>query len=368
MPLKTAKRKAATNMPSQAHALQALRTARDKIEQAIAHAFNGDPKTLAAYALNADDHELASLFEHAMRTKGKRVRGWLLIEWYHAHGGTNEHAALQAAVLIEAIHTASLLIDDVQDNSPLRRGEPTLLAERGAPVAISTGLSMLFGAANAARSLPNGEIVQPLVLNYVAQLAHGQAKDVTWHRDGNLTVTQEAYERMCAEKTGKLFTLAIQMAEAIAGVAASERALRTLRKHAPTIKQYFPDKKEHALNALELAGVIYQLADDVANITTDLGKELGEDIRERKITALTLEAMRNNATKKAVHAYYQKRGVNPDEVNALITLLSSSGVIDAVRERICTLYGTATRELTRAQLPSGAHHTIETLLELAASR
>jgi geranylgeranyl pyrophosphate synthase len=368
MPASRETKQALTTLHATKDVYKKLAVTRSRIEQAIANQFNGDPKKLAGYQLTPSDHELASLLQKSMQTSGKRIRGWLLIEWYQAQGGTNHEAALKAAVLIEAIHTASLLIDDVQDNSPLRRGKPTVLAERGAPVAISAGLSLLLGATNAARSLPNGELIQPLVIEHITQLAHGQTKDVTWHRDAALTTTQAAYERMCAEKTGKLFTLAIHVAEALAGVALTERALRKLRSHAPALKEYFPDSKEHAMNALELAGVIYQLTDDVANITTDLGKEFGEDIRERKITALTIVGMRNTHTKTTLQKYYRKRGVSANEVTTIIGLLQTSGVVDAVRERICELYDNASNELTLARLPQRIHQPIATLLTLATSR
>jgi geranylgeranyl pyrophosphate synthase len=353
--------------------IKALASARKRIDAAIASTFSGHAHALQHFGLTPSDKELAHLYSEAMQTSGKRVRGWLLVEWYRASGGEDTAAALKAAVLIETIHTATLVIDDVQDKSALRRGKPTLHTQYGSAVAVSVGLSLLFGAANAARKLPNGEDVQALILEYVTQLAHGQTKDVLWHHNGALTISEPAYERMCSEKTAKLFILATSIAQAMAGIPVHERAMQTLRKRAPAItshlNQYFPDTRKHIANALDLAGVIFQLADDAANITTEIGKEACEDIRERKITALALHLAHHGKTdeRRALHAFFRKRSVSPSDVSAIATLYETSGALASVERRIEELVTGAEREIAVLEHPA-QQQLLRALLALSRKR
>ncbi len=353
-----------------AQTLESLATARIAIDEAITTRFDGDPKKLVRYGLMPSDHELALHCKLAMHTSGKRVRGWLLQAWYKAQGGEDLEAAQDAAVIIEALHMATLVIDDVQDNSSLRRGQPTLFAERGTAVAISTGLSLLYGATEASRHLPNGERIQPLIVEYVTQLAHGQAKDVIWHRDGSLSVTQHAYERMCSEKTAKLFILSTRMAEAMAGPSIQTRAMAKLRERAPVVERYFPNNSKRVAEALDLVGVAYQLADDIANITTDIGKDSCEDIRERKITALVVQLQHHGPApaRKALQQFYRKRGVSETDIKAVAQLFRDSGTIEAVDKRITELTSRIAVLIEEARLEESSRELMQTLLAISVKR
>lgn len=354
--------------------LPKLAATRKAIDKAIAERFDGNPRKLAAYGLAGNDKELATLLHNAMKTGGKRIRAHLLKEWYLARGGTEGIHVKDACVLIEALHAATLVIDDIQDRSNLRRGEPTFHVVHGEAVAISIGLQLLYGATQAAKSLPNGERIQQHIVSFINELAIGQAKDVLWHRDAALTISQKAFERMCLEKTAKLFVLAIRIAEEMAGHSIKQKAvkeaMKVVRANVSAARSYFPDTEREAEEILETIGVVYQLADDVANITTEIGKDLGEDIRERKITAVVLAAYRSGkpGVRKHLTELYRKRSVTDTEVRSTIRLLEASGSVAAVQKRVGELLEHCCDQLVACSLRKREQDLLSALALLASKR
>lgn len=354
--------------------LPKLAVTRKTVDKAIAERFDGNPRKLAAYGLGAADKELANLLRDAMKTEGKRIRAHLLKEWYLARGGEPGVHVTDAEILVEALHAATLVIDDIQDRSNLRRGQPTFHVVHGEAVAMSVGLQLLYGATQAAKKLPNGERIQQHIVSFINELAIGQAKDVLWHRDAALTTTQKAFEQMCLEKTAKLFVLAIRIAEEMAGHSIKQKAvkeaIKVVRAKVSAARQYFPDTEKQAEEIIETIGVVYQLADDVANITVDLGKDFGEDIRERKITAVVLAAYRSGkpGVRKHLTELYRKRSVTDADVKTTIKLLTDSGAVKAVQKRVDELLERCCDQLMACSLRQREQDLLSALALLAARR
>lgn len=344
------------------------------IDKGVQETFDGTTKKLSAYGLGANDKEIAVLLEEVMKTSGKRIRAYLLAEWFLARGGTPGKQVVDACVLIEAIHAATLVIDDIQDHSGLRRGEATFHTVHGEAVAISVGLQLLYGASQASRTLPNGDRIQRHVVAFINSLAIGQTKDVLWHRDAALNTTQKQFESMCVKKTSKLFILVIRIAEEMAGHSIQQKALKeaikVVRERVSAAKQYFPDTEKQAEDILETIGVVYQLADDIANITVDLGKEFGEDIRERKITAPVLAAYKSGgpAVRKQLIELYRKRSITESDVKKTIALLVSSGAVKAVQKRVDELLENCCDQLMACNLGKREQDLLSALALMSAKR
>ncbi len=190
------------------------KTFRETFNQQVAERFDGDPRRLHRYGIHENDCDMGLLVRDGMRTLGKRLRPYLLSEWYRAHGKTASAELTEATFLIELIHNASLVIDDVQDLSPLRRGEPAFRMVHGDSLAINTGILMLFMAVRGAESLHPK--IASLVSKHTLALIVGQGKDVLWERHRLLSTPLSEYERMCAHKTGALFALTVQIADELA--------------------------------------------------------------------------------------------------------------------------------------------------------
>lgn len=152
--------------------------------------------------------------------EGKRVRSLLVLLVNGAAGG-NWHDAIPAAAAVEMIHNFSLIHDDIEDNSPLRRGRPTLWKQWGIPQAINTGDTM-FTLANIAISglskVTTPEITiraNELLQNTCLKLTQGQFWDLAYETRNDLTV--EDYWTMIEGKTASLIGTSTQLGALTAG-------------------------------------------------------------------------------------------------------------------------------------------------------
>jgi geranylgeranyl pyrophosphate synthase len=175
---------------------------------------------------------------------------------------------------------------------------------------------------------------------------------------------------MCIEKTSKLFILTIRIAEEMAGHSIQHKAIKAVRSRVNAVKQYFPDTEQQAEDILASIGVVYQLTDDIANITIDIGKDFGEDIRERKITAPVLAAYKSGgpSIRKHLTALYRKRTISDTDTRDTIRLLIASNAISIVEERVAHLLEDCCNRLMACQLKQREQDLLGALALLAAKR
>ena len=197
---------------------------------------------------------------------GKRWRPLLAVLAYQLAGGSGEDI-YTLTPLIEGIHTASLIHDDIEDNSELRRGKPAAHVAYGLDSALNSGSWLYF---RALQSIEGYHAPADIKLDlYTAALTHiralheGQALDIHWHRTAGFFPSRQDYEQMIRLKTGALAALAAYTGMRAAG------------------KGHEESKSFAALFAE--VGVGFQILDDVKNISTgNAGKKRGDDIVEGK--------------------------------------------------------------------------------------
>lgn len=275
---------------------------------------------------------------------GKRWRPLLAVLAYQLAGGSGDDI-YTLAPLIEGIHTASLIHDDIEDNSELRRGKPAAHVAYGLDSALNSGSWLYF---RALQSIEGYHAPADIKLDlYTAALTHiralheGQALDIHWHRTAGFFPPRQDYERMIRLKTGALAALAAYTGMRAAG------------------KEHEESKSFAALFAE--AGVGFQILDDAKNISTgNAGKKRGDDIVEGKKSMpaiLHIEKHPEDAT--VLTAYFEqarREGIDSPAVEKAIALLSSSGsiadaevqgrgAIDSVLEQLDERYGSAAKEL-----------------------
>lgn len=224
--------------------------------------------------LASDVSRMKEISEYITSAGGKRMRPALLILICRALGYTGELCNYLGAT-IELLHTATLMHDDVVDESAMRRGRPTANARWGNGAAVLVGdflytrsfqmmvragnLRVMEALSNAANRLAEGEVIQ--MVN-----AHDPSVD------------EERYFRVIERKTACLFEAGARMAAAIAECG---------------------EEREEAVAEYALAlGNAFQIADDILDYTgvaADIGKNLGADLREGKMT-LPLIYARESAT------------------------------------------------------------------------
>jgi octaprenyl-diphosphate synthase len=273
-----------------------------------------------------------------LKRGGKRWRPLLMVLAAECAGGkSGGEAALHLTPLVEIPHNASLIHDDIEDNSDKRRGKPAVHVSYGTDTAINTGAFMYF-LPLACLSAWNGkpEIkgqIWAAWASHMRALHLGQAMDIAWHRDFNSLPLLDEYDRMCRLKTGCLAALA-----AVLGVYAGAEAAGK------------PSLKEIALladvlgGAAEQLGVGFQILDDVKNLSTGIqGKKRGDDIVEGKKSFPVLLYLHRCPEKRefAARCFAAARtaGVDAPEVNALISELEKTGVLDEGREKALEYIG-----------------------------
>ncbi|MDR0688783.1 MAG: polyprenyl synthetase family protein [Spirochaetaceae bacterium] len=260
---------------------------------------------------------------------GKRWRPLLMTLVCESLGGGD--AALPLTPLVEFPHNASLIHDDIEDNSEERRGKPAVHLLYGTDTAINGGCFFYFlpliclETWDAPAERKNS--VYTLWAAYMRRLHLGQAMDISWHRDFFSLPSPEDYYTMCRLKTGCLAGLA-----AVLGV----RAAFTTKNR--------PDPgKEGPLGELlgeaaEKLGVGFQILDDVKNLTTGIpGKKRGDDLVEGKKSLPVLLYLEGHEERGALvarcFAAARSQGEAAPEVEELIGALTRAGVLDEAETR-----------------------------------
>jgi len=222
---------------------------------------------------------------------GKRWRPALFLLICEALGKKAEDH-LDFAIIPEVVHNGTLIIDDIEDSSELRRGKPCTYKLYGIDIAVNAGNTMYYLPLlplMEKRGAIQPEKLRDLYEVYVQEminLSMGQAMDIAWHRGiANAdNLSEEDYLQMCAYKTGTLARMAAKLAAVLAG--ASKELVEKLGLYAESI------------------GVAFQMQDDVLDLT---GKEFaqkkggfGQDITEGKRTLMVIHTLKkaNAADKK----------------------------------------------------------------------
>jgi len=214
-----------------------------------------------------------STSRHLVEAGGKRVRPLLTL--LASHLGDPERAeVLDAAVVVELTHLASLYHDDVMDSAPVRRGAPSAHEVWGNSVAILTG-DLLFARASRIVAGLGPEAVRIQARTF-ERLCLGQLHETVGPADGEDAVSH--YVQVLADKTGSLIATAARFGAMFGGCS---------QEIQDVLVQYG-----------EKVGVAFQLADDVIDLTSDRGtsgKTPGTDLREGVVTLPVLLARRQAA-------------------------------------------------------------------------
>ena len=273
---------------------------------------------------------------------GKRLRPALLLMICGALGFRGEQRFNLAAV-VEFIHTATLLHDDVVDESTLRRGRATANESFGNPASVLVG-DFLYSRAFQMMLDAHDVRVMEILADATNVIAEGEVMQLMNMHDPELD--EAAYLQVIRSKTAKLFEASARLGAVLAG----------------------------ASPALELActdygqalGTAFQVIDDVLDYTGDagvMGKNLGDDLREGKITLPLIAAMRRGDEEQRALIRRAIQTGALDELDHVIAIVRATGALDVAREA-------ASREAQRAmsaaaQLPPNPH--AQALVQLAAS-
>ncbi len=278
---------------------------------------------------------------HLVEAGGKRVRPMLTLAAARMCGYEGPYHVHLAAT-VEFIHTATLLHDDVVDESSQRRGRPT------ANLLWDNNSSVLVGDYLFARSfqlmVETGSIrVLDILANAAATIAEGEVLQLTAASD--LKTTEETYLKVVRGKTAALFSAATEVGGVIAGM---------------------PEDKVQALfDYGDALGIAFQIVDDLLDFggTDAIGKNIGDDFRERKLTMPIIRAVAQaDAEERAFWERTIAKGRQEDgDLETAIAILKRHGTLDTTRETALSWAAKAKDALT--SLPD--HEIKDMLSDLA---
>jgi len=280
---------------------------------------------------------LRSILGEVLRTGGKRLRPALTLLVGKLNRYDVDHL-VKLAVATELLHTATLLHDDVVDQSPMRRGRPTIYLQAGNRAAVLVGDYMYAKSAYFATATESLRVMQ-LFADTVMVMCQGQIDEGTRKNGGYADYAPDAYFDTIRSKTAALFVLACDAAAELSGA---------------------PPTQAAALHRYGLRmGLAFQVVDDILDITGDerlLGKPVGGDLRQRVVTLPVIRA-REVVPAALLRAVYDHPddgsddGVREDAVQALIAAIQGSPAVERCYADASALLDEARRDL--AQLPPG---------------
>lgn len=291
--------------------------------------------------LQSDVALINQLGMYIVNSGGKRLRPLLAVTAARAMGyqGTHHHTL---ATIIEFIHTATLLHDDVVDASELRRGKETANAVFGNEASVLVGDFLYTRAFQLMVTLDSMKVMK-ILADSTNVISEGEVLQLMNCNDPD--TTEERYNAVIYSKTGRLFEAATQLGAVLAGQSAEyEDALASYGRH---------------------LGTAFQLVDDLLDYTADsdvMGKQAGDDLAEGKPTLPLLYAMWNgNETEAALIRKAIEDGNGRDQLQVILTAMRRTGALDYTRERALAEAESARQAL--APLPDSEHK--EALLALA---
>jgi octaprenyl-diphosphate synthase len=268
--------------------------------QALATSDMGSVDALIRSRLASDVVLINQIAEHIVAAGGKRLRPMLHLLAARALGyGGRDH--LQLAAVIEFIHTATLLHDDVVDESDLRRGRKTANALWGNAASVLVGDFLYSRSFQLMVELDRMEVMR-ILADTTNAIAEGEVLQLLHVH--NPDTDEASYLRVIERKTAVLFAAATRLGAVLCEAdAATERALA-----------------DYGMNL----GYAFQIADDVLDYTADaqaLGKNLGDDLAEGKATLPVIHAMQHGdgATRTRIRAAIEQGdvGAMPEIVQAI---------------------------------------------------
>jgi octaprenyl-diphosphate synthase len=248
--------------------------------------------------------------EYIISAGGKRIRPILVLLAANAYGyrGTHHH---DLAAVVEFIHTATLLHDDVVDESSLRRGRKTANALFGNAASVLVGDFVYSRAFQMMVGVKNMRVMQ-ILADATNVIAEGEVLQLLNMHDPD--VTEERYLQVIRSKTAKLFEAAAQLGALIAG--APDEAIEAAAEYGRSL------------------GTAFQLIDDVLDYSgnaTDIGKNVGDDLREGKPTLPLIYLMQHGTPEQRQLVRACIETGDEQHFDEILAAITGSGALDYTR-------------------------------------
>jgi geranylgeranyl diphosphate synthase type I len=322
--------------------------------------FQVDPPKYC-YNLETINKSIADPIWDMLDRGGKRWRPALFLLICEALG-KNPDFCLDFAIIPEVVHNGTLVVDDIEDSSEIRRGKPCTYKIFGMDIAVNAGNAMyylpLVPLMEKKNMFPAEQLrdVYEVYVQEMINLSIGQAMDIAWHRGlANADrINEEDYLQMCAYKTGTLARMAAKIAAVLSG--ADTDLVKKLGTFAESI------------------GVAFQMQDDILDLTgTEFAKKkggIGQDITEGKRTLMvirTLETAKPAERKRLIEILNMH---TPDQKlrDEAIAIMQKQNAFTYVKKKADSLVEDSWKEVAKLLKPSEGKEKLKAFAEFLIKR
>ncbi|MBR3472085.1 MAG: polyprenyl synthetase family protein [Prevotella sp.] len=299
-------------------------------------------------SLTHDDGMLGQALEHIRQRAGKRMRPMLILLMAKNFGQITA-STQHAAVGLELLHTASLVHDDVVDESQERRGQASVNATYDNKVAVLVGDFILSTALLNVAKTGDQRIVE-----YLAELgrtlSNGEILQLT--NIQNQEISEEVYYQVIKQKTAALFEACAAIGALSAG--ADENLVEEAKRFGQNL------------------GIIFQIRDDIFDYydSPEIGKPTGNDMAEGKLTLPVIYAL-NNSSYESMQTLARKvkaGEVNPDEIAVLVEFAKQQGGIEYAESRMWEFHAEAAEFIEHRVGDEAIRKTLSAYLDYVIKR
>jgi geranylgeranyl diphosphate synthase, type II len=281
---------------------------------------------LAKLELGRHPQTLYDPIRYILSLGGKRLRPMLVLLGYGLKGD-NFESVLNPALAVEVFHNFTLMHDDIMDEAPLRRGQPTVHEKWNSTVAILSGDTMMVKAYDLLLETPEQSLKEAIIkFNKCAiEVCEGQQLDMDFEQLD--TVSEDQYLEMIRLKTAVLLGFSLEYGGILAEMGS--------------------DEKDQLRQIGEKAGIGFQLMDDLLDVYGDkakFGKQVGGDIVSNKKTYLLIKGLElaNLAQRKELDKWLSATDFDVKEkVKAVTNLYDEIGIYDLTTQKMNSYYDEA---------------------------
>ena len=287
----------------------------------IKRPIEGDLNAFSAFFGDAFSHSnglLASVLSHIKKRTGKQMRPILILLLAKNYGKIS-NVTLRSAVGLELLHTASLVHDDVVDDSEERRGQKSVNAEYNNKVAVLVG-DYLLSTALLNVSLTNNHLIVQNLAELGRTLARGEILQLS--NISSQDISEDVYYQVIKQKTAALFESCCAIAALSCDV--SEEQISMAKKFGQEL------------------GIIFQIKDDIFDYydSDEIGKPTGNDMAEGKLTLPAIYALRstNNDEMYRIARKVKSHDVTQDEIKQLVEFTKANRGIEYAEKVMSELH------------------------------
>lgn len=257
---------------------------------------------------------ISEISSYMFQQSGKRIRPALLLLCSKIFGYQGQENIFLSA-LVETIHTASLIHDDIIDNSDLRRGRETVHARWGPNITVLLGDYLYIETLHRALQTEHPKIVQ-ILMETSSEMIHGELNE--YYLSGNLGIEEKDYLDIISKKTGSLFAACCRIGGVLGRVSGeTEEEMSLLGRN---------------------IGICFQIIDDLLDYTGDeknLGKPVLSDLSEGRITLPLIYTLNNDSgeNKKRIARLLGRKTLENEALQEILRIVQSNGALDYTHKK-----------------------------------